>query len=180
MSYIKEKYNKEIKRTMIAKYKYKNMMQVPKVLKVVINRGLGEALTNAGVIEQTVNEMQRLTGQKPVLMKAKKSISNFKVRQGNIIGCKVTLRSDKMYDFLTKFINIGLPKIKDFRGVNNNSFDGRGNYTIGIREGIIFPEVVYDRVDRIRGYDITIVTSAKTDEEAYELLIKIGMPFRKK
>jgi len=180
MSYIKQKYLNEVKKAMVEKYKYSTGMQVPKLEKIVINRGLGEALTNSNAIEQTTAEMISLTGQKPIMIKAKKAISNFKIREGNIIGCKVTLRSDRMYDFMTKLINIALPKIKDFRGINFSSFDGRGNYTLGIKEGTIFPEVAYEKIDKIRGYDITIVTTAETDEEAYDLLAFLGMPFRKK
>lgn len=153
-------------------------MQMPRVLKVVINRGLGESSSNANAIDQTIEEFRAISGQKPVITRAKKAISNFKVRENQAIGCKVTLRADRMYDFLTKFIFIVLPKIRDFRGVSATSFDGRGSYTVGIRESTIFPEVKIEKVDRVRGFDITIVTSAKTDEEAYELLKLMGMPFR--
>ena len=180
MSYLKNKYKKEIIPVLQQKYGYKNVMQVPKVVKIVLNRGFGEAMSNAQAIEQTVEEFKLVTGQKPLLTKAKKAISNFKIRKDQVIGCKTTLRSDRMYDFLTKFINIVLPKIRDFRGVSGNSFDGRGSYTLGIKESIIFPEVVFDKIDKARGFDITIVTNAKSDKEAYDLLELMGMPFRKK
>ena len=180
MSYLKNKYKKEIIPVLQQKYGYKNVMQVPKVVKIVLNRGFGEAMSNAQAIEQTVEEFKLVTGQKPLLTKAKKAISNFKIRKDQVIGCKTTLRSDRMYDFSTKFINIVLPKIRDFRGVSGNSFDGRGSYTLGIKESIIFPEVVFDKIDKARGFDITIVTNAKSDKEAYDLLELMGMPFRKK
>ena len=179
MSTLKKHYIKSVRDAMKAKYSYQNVMEVPKLLKIVINRGLGEANTNSKVVEYSVDQMLAITGQKPVLAKAKKSISNFKLREGQPIGCKVTLRSDKMYDFLTKLIYTALPRIRDFRGVPNNSFDGRGNYTLGIKEDNIFPEVNVANLDRVRGFDITIVTSAKTNEEAHELLKLMGMPFRK-
>ncbi|MCP4049555.1 MAG: 50S ribosomal protein L5 [bacterium] len=180
MSLVKEQYKNKIIKLMQEKYNYANVMQVPKLVKIVLNRGLGESSTNSKVIEITVDELKKITGQTPVLTKAKKAISNFKIREGQVIGCKVTLRSDNMYDFFTKLINMVLPKIRDFRGVPVNSFDGRGNYTFGIKESFLFPEVNADNVDKIRGYDITIVTSAHTDAEAYDLLSFCGMPFRKK
>jgi large subunit ribosomal protein L5 len=179
MSSLKDKYNKEVKPELQKKYNYKNVMQIPAITKVIINRGLGEAAANSKLIEGCVDEFKDLTGQKPVVTHAKKSISNFKIRQGQAIGCKVTLRSKKMYDFLSKLINIVLPKIRDFRGISNNAFDGAGNYTLGIKESTIFPEVNYEKIDRIRGYDITIVTSAKTDAEAKDLFHLLGMPFRR-
>jgi large subunit ribosomal protein L5 len=180
MSTLKKLYYETIQKELEKKFKYKNVMMIPKLEKIVINRGLGEAVTNAKAVDMTVKEIQRITGQKPVITRAKKSVSNFKIREGQAIGCKVTLRSKKMYDFLTKLIKLSLPKIRDFRGVPFNSFDGRGNYTLGIKEGTIFPEIVYDQIDQIRGYDITFVTSAKTDDEAYSLLELFGMPFRKR
>jgi len=179
MSDLKEKYNKTIKAKLKETFKYENVMEIPKIEKIVINRGMGESVTNSKVVDYSVDQLLMISGQKPVVTKAKKSISNFKLRQGVPVGCKVTLRADKMYDFLTKFINVSLPKIRDFRGLPTNCFDGRGNYTLGIKEDTIFPEVRLDNVDRVRGYDITIVTSAKTDKEAFELLKLVGMPFRK-
>lgn len=177
---LKEKYQKEIIKKLIEKHGYQNVSSVPKLEKIVINRGVGEAVTNSKAVDTTYEQIYAITGQKPVIAKAKKAISNFKIREGQAIGCKVTLRSEKMYHFLTKFINISLPKIRDFRGVPNNSFDGRGNYTIGLKEDIVFPEINLDKIDKIRGFDITFVTTAKTDEEAYDLLELLGMPFRKK
>ena len=175
---IKDIYKKDVIKKLQEKYNYKSVMAVPKIEKIIINRGLGEATVNQKVIELTVNQFVAITGQIPVLCRSKKAISNFKIRKDQIIGCKVTLRSNKMYDFLTKFINIALPKIRDFRGISKNSFDGRGNYTLGITESGIFPEFTAD-VDKDRGFDITFVTTAKTDKEAYDLLDFIGMPFRK-
>ena len=176
---LREKYKKEIIAEMQKKHNYDNINSVPKLEKIVINRGLGEAVTNSKVVDATYQQLYAITGQKPVVCLAKKSISNFKIREQQAIGCKVTLRADKMYDFLTKFINVALPKIRDFRGVSGNSFDGRGNYTIGLKEDIVFPEVDLDKIDRVRGYDISFVTSAETDKEAYDLLELFGMPFRK-
>ena len=176
---IKEKYKSEVIESMLKKHNYKNVMSVPKISKVVINRGMGEAVSNSKVIDYTVEQIKSITGQKPVLTKAKKSVSNFKIREKQVIGAKVTLRSAKMYDFLTKLIHIALPKIRDFRGVSKNAFDGRGNYTLGIKEDALFPEVKHDAVDKPRGFDVTIVTTANTDEEAYDLLELMGMPFRK-
>lgn len=177
-SWLEEKYRKEIIPNMIKRFNYKNVMEVPKVTRVVINRGLGEAQTNAKAIEVTKSDFMALAGQMPVFTKAKKSISEFKVRANQVVGCMATLRGKRMYDFLTKLINIALPKIRDFRGVSRKSFDGRGNYTLGIKEHIIFPEISFDKVDKIRGLDITIITSAESNEEAYVLLKEMGMPFR--
>lgn len=180
MSTLKEKYIKEIKEELQKKFGYKNPLEVPKLEKIILHRGLGEAVGNSKLVEITREQFQTITGTKPLLTKAKESISNFKLREGQVIGCKATLRNDKMYDFFTKLINIVLPKIRDFRGVPSRSFDGRGNYTMGLKEDIIFPEVNYDKLDKIRGMDITFVTSAKTNEEAYELLALFGMPFQKR
>lgn len=175
---LEDKYKKEIVPNMIKKFNYKNIMEVPKVIKVTINRGLGEAQTNAKAIEVTKNDFMALSGQMPVFTKAKKSISEFKVRANQVVGCMVNLRGKRMYDFLTKLINIALPKIRDFRGISKKSFDGRGNYTLGIKEHIIFPEINFDKVDKVRGLDLTIVTTAKSNDEAYYLLKEMGMPFR--
>lgn len=173
-------YKNKVKNYLNDKFEYTNIYSVPKLEKIVINRGLSEVANNSKVVEITFNQMMAISGQKPVLCRSKKAISNFKLRKDQVIGCKVTLRSNKMYDFLTKFINIVLPKIKDFRGVPFNSFDGSGNYTLGIKEDSIFPEITGD-IDKIRGFDITFVTSKNTtDEECYELLLQLGMPFRKK
>lgn len=179
MNRLKEKFVKEVSPALMKKFNYTSTMQVPKLEKVIINVGLGEAVTNPKVIEDTVAEITQITGQKPVVTKAKKSIANFKVREGMPIGVKVTLRSDKMYDFLDKLVSISLPRVRDFHGVSNKSFDGRGNYTLGIKEQIIFPEINYDKISKLRGMDIVIVTSANTNEEAHALLEGIGMPFRK-
>lgn len=178
MSTLKKRYTDVIRKKMIDEDRYKNVMQVPKLVKIIINRGLGEATANSKAVDLSLETLYAISGQKPVATKAKKSISNFKLRQGQIIGCKVTLRSDRMYDFLTKFINICLPRIRDFRGVPASGFDGRGNYTLGIKEDIIFPEASQEKMDRIRGFDISFVTSAKTDYEAFLLLKEFGMPFR--
>lgn len=169
----------EVVPAMMERFNYKNVMEVPKLEKIVINMGIGEARENPKVLEAAVNELALITGQRPVVTKAKKSIANFKVREGMNVGAKVTLRGDRMYDFLDKFMNIALPRVRDFRGVSDTSFDGRGNYAIGIKEQLIFPEIEYDKVESIRGMDIIIVTSAKTDEEAKVFLEKMGMPFRK-
>lgn len=176
---LKKHYETNVRTAMSEKFQYGNVMEVPKIVKIVINRGLGEAVTNSKVVESSMDQLLAISGQKPVATKSKKSISNFKVRENQIIGCKVTLRSKKMYDFLTKLLNVALPKIRDFRGLPNNSFDGRGNYTLGIKEDSIFPEVHLDQLDRVRGYDITVVTTAKTNDEAFELLKQMGFPFRK-
>ena len=178
-SRLKEKYRKEIVPTMIEEFKYENVMEVPKLEKVVVNVGLGEAKDNPKALESAVKELAIITGQKPIVTKAKKSISNFKLREGMSIGAKVTLRGEKMYDFLDRLINVALPRVRDFRGVSPSSFDGRGNYSLGIKEQLIFPEIEYDMVDSIRGMNVVIVTTAKTDEEAKSFLGLMGMPFRK-
>ena len=179
MSRLKEQYQNEIVDAMIKKFGYKNIMEVPKLDKIVINMGVGEAKDNAKALESAVKDMETITGQKAVLTRAKNSIANFKIREGMPIGCKVTLRGEKMYDFADRLINLALPRVRDFRGVSDTSFDGRGNYTLGIKEQIIFPEIDFDKVDRTRGMDIVIVTSAKTNEEAKALLTQMGMPFKK-
>ena len=179
MSILKEMYKDEIVDAMIKKFGYKNIMEVPKLDKIVINMGVGEAKDNAKALESAVKDMETITGQKAVLTRAKNSIANFKIREGMPIGCKVTLRGEKMYDFADRLINLALPRVRDFRGVNPNSFDGRGNYALGIKEQIIFPEIEYDKVDKVRGMDIIFVTTAKTDEEARELLRLFNMPFEK-
>ena len=178
-SRLKEMYANEIAPAMQKKFGYKNVMQIPKLDKIVVNMGVGEAKENAKLLESAMNDMQLITGQKPVMTKAKKSIANFKIREGMNIGCKVTLRGDKMYEFADRLINLALPRVRDFRGVNPNAFDGRGNYALGIKEQLIFPEVEYDKVDKVRGMDIIFVTTAETDEEARELLTMFNMPFRK-
>jgi len=164
---------------MIKKFGYKNVMQVPRLEKIVINMGVGEARDNAKVLESAVKDLTEIAGQKPVITKAKKSVANFKLREGMSIGCKVTLRGERMYEFADRLINLALPRVRDFRGVSADSFDGRGNYALGIKEQIIFPEIEYDKVDKVRGMDVIFVTTAKTDEEARELLRLFGMPFRK-
>lgn len=180
MSRLKEKYQNEIIDQMMERFQYKNKMQVPRVTKVVLNMGVGEAIENARALDGAVNDMTAISGQKPVVTKARKSIAGFKLREGMSIGCKVTLRGDRMYDFLDKLINIALPRVRDFRGVSPAAFDGRGNYTLGIKEQVIFPEIDYDKMDKIRGLEVVIVTTARTDEEARELLRFMGMPFRGK
>lgn len=179
MKNLKERYKKEIIPEMMKKFGYKNPMQVPCVIKLVINRGVGEATQNPKAMDASAAELAAITGQKPLITKSKKSIAGFKLKENTSIGCVVTLRGQRMYDFLGKLVNICLPKIRDFRGVNPKSFDGHGNYSIGIKEQLIFPEVIYDKVDKVRGMDITIVTSANKDEEALELLKLVGIPFRK-
>lgn len=179
MSRNKTLYEEEIVPAMMSKFGYKNLMQVPKLDKIVINMGVGEAKENPKVLESAAHDMEIIAGQKPVITKASKSIANFKLREGMKIGCKVTLRKDRMYDFMDRLINLALPRVRDFRGVNPNSFDGRGNYALGIKEQIIFPEIEYDKIDKIRGMDVIIVTTAHTDEEAHELLRLFGMPFSK-
>ena len=176
---LKEFYINEIVPGMVKKFEYKNVMEVPKLDKIVINMGVGEAKENAKLLESATKDLEIIAGQKPVITKAKKSIANFKLREGMSIGCKVTLRGEKMYDFADRLINLALPRVRDFRGVNPNAFDGRGNYALGIKEQLIFPEIDYDKVDKVRGMDIIFVTTAKTDEEARELLTGFGMPFRK-
>jgi len=178
-SRLKDMYKDEIVDAMIKKFGYKNVMEVPKLDKIVINMGVGEAKENAKVLESAVSDMETITGQKAVITKAKHSIANFKIREGQSIGCKTTLRGDKMYEFLDRLVNLALPRVRDFRGVSANSFDGRGNYALGIKEQIIFPEIEYDKVDKVRGMDVIFVTTAKTDEEARELLRLFNMPFAK-
>jgi large subunit ribosomal protein L5 len=172
-------YKDEIMDAMIKKFGYKNIMEVPKLEKIVLNMGVGEAKENAKVLESAVKDMETITGQKAVVTKAKHSIANFKIREGMPIGCKVTLRGERMYEFLDRLVNLALPRVRDFRGVNPNSFDGRGNYALGIKEQLIFPEIEYDKIDKVRGMDVIIVTTAKTDEEARELLRLFNMPFAK-
>ena len=179
MSRLKEMYQNEIVDAMIKKFGYKNIMEVPKLDKVVINMGVGEAKDNHKVLESAVADLEKITGQKAVVTKAKKSVANFKIREGMAIGCKVTLRGEKMYEFVDRLINLALPRVRDFRGVNPDAFDGRGNYALGIKEQLIFPEIEYDKIDKVRGMDVIIVTTAKTDEEARELLRLFNMPFEK-
>ncbi len=179
MSRLKDMYKNEIVDAMIKKFGYKNIMEVPKLDKIVINMGVGEAKENAKILDSAVKEMETITGQKAVTTKAKKSVANFKIREGMPIGCKVTLRGERMYEFADRLINLALPRVRDFRGVSANSFDGRGNYALGIREQLIFPEIEYDKVDKTRGMDVIFVTTAKTDEEARELLTLFNMPFQK-
>ena len=179
MSRLKEQYQNEIVDAMIKKFGYKNIMEVPKLDKVVINMGVGEAKDNAKLLDAAIADMEKITSQKAVVCKAKKSVANFKIREGMPIGCKVTLRGEKMYEFVDRLVNLALPRVRDFRGVNPNAFDGRGNYALGIKEQLIFPEIEYDKVDKVRGMDIIFVTTAKTDEEARELLTQFNMPFTK-
>ena len=179
MSRLKEQYQNEIVDAMIKKFGYKNIMEVPKLDKVVINMGVGEAKDNAKLLDAAIADMEKITGQKAVVCKAKKSVANFKIREGMPIGCKVTLRGEKMYEFVDRLVNLALPRVRDFRGVNPNAFDGRGNYALGIKEQLNFPEIEYDKVDKVRGMDIIFVTTANTDEEARELLTQFNMPFTK-
>ncbi|MBE5871654.1 MAG: 50S ribosomal protein L5 [Lachnospiraceae bacterium] len=179
MSRLKDMYKNEIVDAMTKKFGYKNIMEVPKLDKIVVNMGVGEAKENAKVLEAAVADMEKITGQKAVITKAKNSVANFKIREGQSIGCKVTLRGEKMYEFLDRLVNLALPRVRDFRGVNPNAFDGRGNYALGIKEQIIFPEIEYDKIDKVRGMDVIVVTTAKTDEEARELLTLFNMPFTK-
>lgn len=179
MNRLLEKYNETVKPNLIKKFNYTSTMQAPKVVKVVLNMGIGDAIANPKALEEAVEELTQIAGQKPVITKAKKSIANFKLREGMAIGCKVTLRGEKMYDFLDKLINVSLPRVRDFHGVSATAFDGRGNYTLGVREQLIFPEINFDRVNKIRGLDVVIVTTAKTNQEAYALLEELGMPFVK-
>ena len=179
MNRLEQKYKETVISAMMEKFGYKNVLEVPRVEKVVINIGVGDAIQNAKALEDSVKELEQITGQKAVVTKAKKSIANFKLRAGMPIGCKVTLRSEKMYDFLDKLMNISLPRVRDFRGVSDTSFDGRGNYTLGVKEQLIFPEIDYDKVSKIRGMDVVIVTTAKTNDEAKALLTDLGMPFKK-
>ena len=178
-SRLRETYKNEIVPALTKKFGYKNVMQVPKLDKIVVNMGVGEAKENAKLLESAMKDLEIITGQKPITTTAKKSIANFKIREGMKIGCKVTLRGDRMYEFLDRLVNLSLPRVRDFRGVNPNSFDGRGNYALGIREQLIFPEIEYDKIDKTRGMDVIIVTTAKTDEEARELLTQFSMPFSK-
>lgn len=179
MSRLRDLYKDEIVDAMIKKFGYKNIMEVPKLDKIVVNMGVGEAKENAKVLESAVKDMETITGQKAVVTRAKNSIANFKIREGMAIGCKTTLRGERMYEFADRLINLALPRVRDFRGVNPNAFDGRGNYALGIKEQIIFPEIEYDKIDKIRGMDVIFVTTAKTDEEARELLRLFNMPFAK-
>ncbi|KAF1856021.1 hypothetical protein Lal_00003809 [Lupinus albus] len=177
MSRLKEKYTAEVAKAMMEKFGYRNVMEIPKVEKVVINMGVGEAVGNPKVLDAAVGDMTAISGQKPLVTRAKKSIAAFKIRQGMPIGAKVTLRGERMYQFLDKLINVALPRVRDFRGISPKAFDGRGNYTLGVKEQLIFPEMEYDKIDKVRGMDIVVVTTAKTDEEARELLRLMGMPF---
>ena len=179
MSRLKDLYSNEIKDAMVKKFRYKNVMQIPKLDKIVINMGVGEAKENAKVLDTAIKDLETITGQKAVVTRAKKSVANFKLREGMPIGCKVTLRGEKMYEFTDRLVNLALPRVRDFRGVNPDAFDGRGNYALGIKEQLIFPEIEYDKVDKVRGMDIIFVTTAETDEEARELLTLFGMPFKK-
>jgi large subunit ribosomal protein L5 len=179
LSRLKEKYSNEIMDAMKAKFGYKNVMQIPKLEKIVINMGVGEARENAKVLDAAVKDLETISGQKAVITRAKKSVANFKLREGMPIGCKVTLRGEKMYEFTDRLVNLALPRVRDFRGVNPDAFDGRGNYALGIKEQLIFPEIEYDKIDKVRGMDIIFVTTAETDEEARELLTLFGMPFSK-
>ncbi len=179
MNRLKQKYHAEVTQALSAKFNYSSVMECPKLEKVVINMGIGEAIANPKLLDEAVAELTQITGQKPVVTKSKKSIANFKLREGMPIGCKVTLRGEKMYEFLDKLFNISLPRVRDFRGVSKTAFDGRGNYTLGIKEQLIFPEINFDKVNKVRGMDIVIVTTAKTNEEGQELLTLMGMPFHK-
>ncbi len=179
MSRLREIYDNEIADAMMKKFEYKNRMQVPKLNKIIINMGIGEAKENVKILETAMKDMETIAGQKAVITKARKSVANFKIREGMPIGCKVTLRGEKMYEFADRLINLALPRVRDFRGVNPNAFDGRGNYSLGIKEQLIFPEIDYDKVDKVRGMDVIFVTTAKTDEEARELLTLFNMPFTK-
>lgn len=179
MNRLKERYENEVCKSLMTKFNYSSVMQVPKMEKIVINIGVGDAVSNSKLLDDAVEELTLIAGQKPVITRAKKSIAGFKLREGMPIGCKVTLRGEKMYEFLDKLVNISLPRVRDFRGVPKNSFDGRGNYTLGIKEQLIFPEINFDKVNKLRGMDIVFVTTAKTDEEGHELLAQLGMPFHK-
>ena len=177
MTRMRAKYEEEVRKALMEKFGYKSPMQIPKLDKIVINIGVGEAKENAKALEAAANDLAIITGQKPVITKAKKSVANFKIREGMNLGCKVTLRADRMYEFLDRLFNVALPRVRDFRGINPNSFDGRGNYALGIKEQLIFPEIDYDKIDKLRGMDIIFVTTANTDEEARELLSLMGAPF---
>ena len=178
MEKLKEQYRSEIVPAMMKKFNYSSIMEVPKLDKIVINIGLGDIKDNPKSLDNAINDLSLITGQKPIVTKAKKSIAAFKLREGAKVGCKVTLRDGKMYDFAYKLFNVALPRVRDFRGVSNNSFDGRGNYSLGLKEQLVFPEIEYDKVDKLRGMDITFITTARTDEEAKELLSLLGMPFK--
>ncbi|HIR53500.1 MAG TPA: 50S ribosomal protein L5 [Candidatus Onthovicinus excrementipullorum] len=177
MARLKETYTKEVAPALMKKFGYKSVMQIPKIDKVVVNVGCGEARENSKVIDAVVSDLMQITGQRPYLCRAKKSVANFKLREGMVIGAKVTLRGDRMYEFIDRFFNLALPRVRDFRGINPDSFDGRGNYSVGIKEQLIFPEIDYDKIDKVRGMDICFVTTANTDEEARELLTLMGAPF---
>ena len=179
MNRLQERYENEVVKSLMEKFNYSSKMQAPKIEKIVLNIGVGDAVSNSKLLDDAVNELTLITGQKPVVTRAKKSIAGFKLREGQAIGCKVTLRGERMYEFLDKLVNVSLPRVRDFRGVSNNSFDGRGNYALGIKEQLIFPEIEYDKVDKVRGMDIIFVTTANTDEEARELLTLFNMPFAK-
>ena len=179
MNRLQEKYNDSIRQSLVEKFNYTSIMQSPGLHKIVINMGVGDAIANSKALDDAVNELTLLTGQKPVITRAKKSISNFKLREGMAIGCKVTLRGERMFQFLDKLVSIALPRVRDFQGVSKKAFDGRGNYTLGVKEQLIFPEINYDKVNKVRGMDIVIVTTAKTDLEGLELLTQLGMPFKK-
>lgn len=179
MARLRDRYNEEIMPALMAEFSYQNIMQVPKLEKVVVNMRLGDCKDNPKLMESAVAELAQITGQNPIVIKAKRSVSNFKLREGMNIAAKVTLRSDKMYEFVDKLFNIALPRVRDFRGVNNNAFDGRGNYTLGVKEQLIFPEINYDKIEKLRGMDIVFVTTAKTDKESFALLKLLGMPFSK-
>ena len=179
MNRLQEKYNETVKPSLMKEYNYSSVMECPKLVKVVINMGVGDAIANAKALDEAYEEMTLIAGQKPVITKAKKSIANFKLREGMSIGCRVTLRGERMYEFLDKLFNISLPRVRDFHGVSNTAFDGRGNYTLGVKEQLIFPEINFDKVSKVRGMDIVIVTTAKTNKEAHSLLKGLGMPFAK-
>ena len=179
MNRLRQKYENEVKNQMVEKFGYKSVMQIPTIDKIVINMGIGDAVSNSKVLDEAVAELALITGQKPVITRAKKSIAGFRLREGMPIGCKVTLRGERMYDFLDKLVSVSLPRVRDFRGVSKKSFDGRGNYTLGVKEQLIFPEIDFDKANKVRGMDIVVVTTANTDEEARELLTQLGMPFQK-
>ena len=179
MARLKERYDETIKQELVNKFNYSSVMQAPKIEKIVVNMGVGDAVQNAKVLDTAVEELAQITGQKPIVTKAKKSIATFRLREGMPIGAKVTLRGERMYEFLDKLISVSIPRVRDFRGISKKAFDGRGNYTLGVKEQLIFPEIDYDKVSKVRGMDIVIVTTANTDEEARELLTQFGMPFQK-
>lgn len=179
MNRLRQKYENEVKNQMVEKFGYKSVMQIPTIDKIVVNMGIGDAVSNSKVLDEAVAELALITGQKPVITRAKKSIAGFRLREGMPIGCKVTLRGERMYDFLDELVSVSLPRVRDFRGVSKKSFDGRGNYTLGVKEQLIFPEIDFDKVNKVRGMDIVVVTTANTDEEARELLTQLGMPFQK-